>query len=669
MEDKRMKEILRKKEEIEGKIKAINLKINSLKNTKKDYEKKERKLNKEEKLSDSYKNKIEKINEDINQNEQQKKKMEDAKKELSTRIRTIRCSETKIANKTKVIEELNFDIKNINDEINASESEKIKKLLELERKNISRLNNLKKKDKSLENLKKLYENDDKKIELIDLQIKEAKEELNNLEERIAHQFEEICKKYDLIKKEKKDIIKKKAIELKKVNKSIESFKCTIERSFLKIEDVLEKYSNYNIIIVKNTSTLNENKTTVKNEMERFAQTIKQINKTEKVEVEANYGNLKQEKQANYENLEQEKGNIEAVQEKLEQEEDILGNQIYMDEIKKIKENEKEGKIEEIEIVENETDKFEETNDFFVPIDIQLGGPMYKQAYANMVRRNGSTNIFEFDDEIVSDIDDAKSKCANTLVYDWEEEKTIKKMIVKEANENEDSEKKYIEIDGKKYKHNRNLDDETKGDLDYLCKEYLNISKKMTLTERIKLKMLKSKIDPAVVNAIKYRIKSRFREVKNEIIKNCKCIKTDSEIKYMIENVKRSCKYEYTELITQYIKFLEEKDSKKLSFYLYYDCSENLNSSKYMEIYPYIYNAGKSGAIIIDNKTPKEIIQGLFKKSEEPHNMITKIHIEGDKSFIPKVNIPSPVPVKVYSENKGRTRVNGSHSLNKFNGYR
>ena len=677
MEDKRMKKTLERKEEIEGEIKAIIFEINLLKKTKDDC-----KINTNE----------------LDKKEQQKKKMVELKKELSTVIKTIKCCKTKIENKIKLIDKLNSDIKEINEEINETESEKINKLLDLERKNMSKLNNLRKKDKSLEEIKKLYKNDDKKIELIEAQIKEAIAELNCLEEKIASEFQEICKKYDANKKEKKDLIKKYVLELQKANKSIETFKSTIEKSFIKIEEILKEAPVNDEIVEENGEEIKENKIISENETEEFVQIIEpiDINKNEEKKI---------------------------AQKKSEQEADVVVNEFYMDKIKEIIESEEQEKqVKQFEITESEkenvkiertavyenlkenivdetksskkeklneviekeesegesnilefeeNDEIDEQSEDYISMDFQLGGPMYKQAYANMIRRNGSMNSFKFDDEETCESDNKSSECINTLVYDWFEEKAIKKMLVKESNDVGDSENKYIEIDGKKYQHNRTLDEKTREDLDSLCKEYLKIRNKMTLKDKIRLKMLKAKIDPAIINAIKYRLKDKYKESESDILKSYNDSKTPIEINYMIENAKRNYKYEYANLITKYIQCLEEKDIEKLSFYLYYDCSENLKSTKYMEIYPYISNAEKAGVTVIDMQTPMEIIKGLFQSNETCKDLKKSKYLEGDKSFIPKISIlsPSPVPVKVYSENNKRIRINENRNPNNYNGYR
>lgn len=665
MKDKRLTKILKEKENVENEINAIDLENKSLKETKDYYEKNERELRIKEKvgtLRESYDKIIERLNNSINKNEQQKKYLEEIKKELITRIRIIKSNETKIETKRKIIEELNSTIENINIEINTNEAEKLNKLRELQKQNISKFNNLKKKIKSWENFKKLYRNDEKKLSEIKIQIDEAISEYQKIEEVVAKDFEQICKKYDTIKNEQKAKLVKKVQELKKINKNIETLKATIEKSFLIIENLMKDSHISEKVLAKSENSMVDSKIIVANEFQKFLDVIDKVNK-KKAETQESE---REEVIENSDTLENETTENEVVKKEIEKIHRELDSEIIEEINVEIDSKEELQHIEEVEKIDQNGDEEENADIEFE--STQQGGPIYNKAYASMIQRNGPINVMQ--QNLISEDNeaDAQNVYRNTLIYNWKNRKTIKKMILRESNNNSDK-SKYIEIDGEKFKHNRSLDGETKRELDTMCRRYFNIFGKMTLKEKIKMQRLKLKLDPAVINAIKCKLKLKLEKRKKEILNKNNSNVMSSEVLEQIEECKRSYNYEYEEFINQYMDFLEEKDPEKLSFYLVYDCSEKLNAIKFMETFSYISSAEKSGAIIVDKHGFIEAVKDLFEHKSVGNNKEESRYVEGDKSFVPKVNVGVAPASKVLSNIANKIKSNTNKSMNDSNNYR
>lgn len=652
MEDKRLKEILKRKESIESEIKALKLEIASLKKTKE--------KNTEESNEMTFA-RGEDIKEDkqIEEKKQRIKKLEDAKKEIAIKIRTIKGSITKINNKRPVIEQLNSEIKDVNAEINSIHSEKLKSLRNLQREKLPKLKNLKKKIIAYEDLAKLYKDDKAQIKEIALKIETIKEEYNKLEEEIAHEFEQICIKYDTLKKEKIVLLSKKVEELKKVNKSCMSLKSSIENNFNMIENLIKDFQiefsseAKDVKIDKNsantagaicgkqpkideeldveeiceTGTLQEDLPETKEEIKENLQAdIEEIEDSMVVPTE----NIVEESMSPVEELmqtineEEMSQKVKIVKEEIpkeEQDEELLAQEV----IKKINEHEMPQKFKVADDKEFEQfERFEEDGDNYY--SDYGSGPIYAQAYADMIRRNGPMGNININAEAPS-----------TKSVNKKDKRLIRTMIIKESNSN-NPESKYIEINGKRFVSSRKLDEETAQEVEYMCIRCLNLSSDMSWREKHKLQKLKQKVDPAVINAIKARLDSKLSELKNEILKCKKNEELSGSDIEEIERIERKYMYEYERYINEYIMFLDEENLDRLSFDLIYDCSERLNVNRYFEIYHYINSAEKSGITVKGKQSIFEAFQNVFKPVEEPEISRVPRHTEGDKSFVPKVNV-------------------------------
>ena len=647
MEDKRLKEILKRKESIESEIKTLKLEIDSSEKTKE--------KNTEESNKTTFA-RGEDIKEDkqIEEKKQRIKKLEDAKKEIAIKIRTIKGSITKINNKRPVIEQLNSEIKDVNAEINSIHSEKLKSLRKLQREKLPKLKNLKKKIITYEDLAKLYKDDKAQIKEIALKIEAIKEAYNKLEEKIAHEFEKICIKYDTLKKEKILLLSKKVEELKKVNKSCMSLKSSIENNFNMIENLIKdlqiEFSSEaeDVKIDKNSANISEVKCNEKPEIdekldveeicetgtfqEDLPEAKEEIKEGLQSEIEGKEESLAFPPKTIVEeimqtiNEEEMPQKVKIVKEEIpkeekqkeEQDEELLAQEV----IKKINEHEMPQKFKVAD--DKEFERFEEDDDNYY--SDYGSGPIYAQAYADMIRRNGPIGSI-----------DISAEASATERTNKKDKRLIRTMIIKESNSN-NLESKYIEINGERFVSIRKLDEETAQEVEYMCIRCLNLSSDMSWREKHKLQKLKQKIDPAVINAIKARLDFKLSELKNEILKGKKNEELSGREIEEIERIERKYMYEYERYINEYIMFLDEENLDRLSFDLIYDCSERLNVNRYFEIYHYINSAEKSGITVKGKQSIFEAFQNVFKPVEEPETSRVPRHTEGDKSFVPKVNV-------------------------------
>ena len=601
MIDKRITEVLRKKDEIENEIKKINFEIASLKKAKEDYEKKGSKQKKAKFINDYLQN-VKKLSEEINEKEQQKKKLEDIKKEMSVRTRTIKASNTKLENKRNIIETVNCEIKNLNNEINILHIEKLKELRELMKGNNGQFNKLEKEIANWQNFVEFYKNDEKKLEIIRKQLNEAKDAFDEKEREIANKFEQICQKYDSMKLEKRTLLLSKVEELKKINKTMESYKNTIEKSFAII---------YNL--VPNMLP----KTEIKPQIDT------NIIKEQTIEFEEQTVELQEANKTN----------------------DSIINNTLESKTKSIPISD-ENPLKDNKKVSTTKSSSEKTSpippsiiDTFEVLGRRNGGPIYNQAYRDMIRRNRPLNS---EKKVTST--ETEENYKNTLVYNTKKRKILKNIILKESNI-DDIQNRYVVIDGIKFEVIRDLDKETQEEIDFLCKSCLKDYGKFKLKDKFELKMLKSKLDPAVINAIKQFLNLKFDDSKKILIKDKSFDIKSPECIDKLKNLERKYNYQKQEFLRQYIEFINERNPEKLSFYLTYDCTEKLSATRYLKVIPLINEAQKAGAIITDKQTLQETIKGIFKDKKTKQNIKTPKYIEGDKSFVPKVGFPQVVTIK------------------------
>ena len=601
MIDKRITEVLRKKDEIENEIKKINVEIASLKKAKENYENKGSEQKKAKFINDYLQN-VKKLSEEINEKEQQKKKLEDIKKEMSVRIRTIKASTTKLENKRIIIETVNCEIKNLNKEINILHIEKLKELRELMKGNNGQFNKLEKEIANWQNFVEFYKNDEKKLEIVRKQLTEAKDAFDEKEHEMANKFEQICQKYDNMKLEKRTVLLSKVEELKKINKTMGAYKNTIEKSFAII---------YNL--VPNVLPKVEIKPQIDTNIIK-EQTIKFEEQTVKLQ-------------------ETNKTNDSIINNTLESK----PKSIPISDENPPKDNKK---------VSTPKASSEKTSpippsiiETFETVGRRNGGPIYNQAYRDMIRRNRPLNS---EKNVTGS--ETEETCKNTLVYNTKKRKILKKIVLRESN-TDDIQNRYVDIDGIKFEVIRDLDKETQEEIDFLCKSCLKDYGKFKLKDKFELKILKSKLDPAVINAIKQFLNLKFDESKKILIKDKSFDSKSPEGIDKLKNLERKYNYQKQEFLRQYIEFINEKNPEKLSFYLTYDCTEKLSATRYLKVIPLINEAQKAGAIITEKQTLQETIKGIFKDKKTKQNLKTPKYIEGDKSFVPKVGFPQVATIK------------------------
>ena len=315
-------------------------------------------------------------------------------------------------------------------------------------------------------------------------------------------------------------------------------------------------------------------------------------------------------------------------------------------------NQNELKSKKIDV---KVDKVENYNENFEK-DLPKNS-IYEQAYNDMIRRIGTLNQWFESSCEGNEKDFNKSNNINLS-----NKLKIRSIILQEYN-NKYLNKKIIQINNKKFLLNRILDNKTKKELDDICKNILQLDKfkNNSLKKIILLHKIKSKIDPAIVNCIKdyymYTIKKCDEQIefyskinksinlKNNVQNNK--LKNAYKAYIKAKEIKKQCKKMYKETVEHYINSLIIYKSKKKfnsPFNIIYDFSENITIYEYNKIKKYINVAKKIGAKILGEKSFITLLKENFKSSIKSHKFISEEnftipkYIEGDKSFITKVNV-------------------------------
>ena len=110
-----------------------------------------------------------------------------------------------------------------------------------------------------------------------------------------------------------------------------------------------------------------------------------------------------------------------------------------------------------------------------------------------------------------------------------------------------------------------------------------------------------------------------------------------------ENMTKQERKKYLEKIVGYIKTIKSSEKYKLPFDLEYDCTGKIKREDYGKISRLINTAENIGAIVLGKRNMffyreeiKQISHGQVIRTN--NGIVSPIISEGDKSFVPKVNI-------------------------------
>lgn len=275
------------------------------------------------------------------------------------------------------------------------------------------------------------------------------------------------------------------------------------------------------------------------------------------------------------------------------------------------------------------------------INSKIGTSIYQKAYLQMLERTGRTsNNYEFEFQNEKNVKTKKNYC------------NIDRIMLNECG------LKYIQINNCKFNFNRKLDNKTKREIYEICKKIVSKGHISTIKEIIAIGILKSKIDPAIVNGIKQYLMPKLEQWNNDIINYEKMKKIPSmlgtaelgkaHINAMdAKSQKELFENRYYSVLEKYIMSIEKGS---LSFPITYDCSKNINFIEYGNIINYIKYAEKAGAKIIG----KPRLFKLFKEQREENEFFEYVlepaRKEKNTSFIPKINLGLQ-PIRVESNPK------------------
>lgn len=265
----------------------------------------------------------------------------------------------------------------------------------------------------------------------------------------------------------------------------------------------------------------------------------------------------------------------------------------------------------------------------------------------------------------------------------EEDDDISYNTYEEYIENYEEYDRYIEIDGKKYEINRELDRNTENEIDGICKKILGIEGKASVIKNIAINNLKRKVDPAIVNAIKGIIMANLEEW-NEIIDidyslnkeswqirvihdpdgtKKKVEELQSEIDWA-KNAKQKAEEDYKKFLKDYIEAIKEKKKNKLPFAeIVYNCNGKMSISEYNKISSYINAAQTVGGQVIGKRKFFGLIKENISANYAPKSKCERSYNESDTSFVEHVSTNLQDLAKKHKEqnisnNKEKTNSSG-----------
>ena len=559
---------------------------------------------------------IDEVNTKINNKKIEVREIENKIKDINNAKKTIKGRNTIINKNRNLIEDENKKIDDIEIRINQIEQEKQEEIIKVQKEHTAKINRLVKKAKKIEELKTLYSDEEESLAIINVQQNTIKKQLKNEKESMSFALEEIEKRYNLEKEEKNNVLSDVVKEINKANKTINTAIKTIESSYSKIitveNSVQEKVQNE----YKKTEIRLENK---------------QAENAEHYDDNDDNPGFKDEK----ENNKKEEANIDK---------NVKEQDNKIDEIKIEKSDKKETEYS------RNREKYDIEADALYQRVLEETGSVYSAAEARMkyTRKKYKTYFPNLDDD---DID--YNQCNQEENEEIEE--VIQTIIIQEANSDS---KGYVKIDDKRFDINRKLDVRTEAIVDDICFECVRNSN--ILFRKLAFKNLKSKIDMAIVNGIKYSIMPEIEECQKservyEYLRNIPGkIGSDelfnAHIKYQDAKQKTE-KFmpRFKEILTQYIESIAGKSESDIPCYIEYRCPSDMTAKEYNRNAKY-YNAIEDAGGEIKGKRYLfgTIIDESLDYQEENDNETSS---EGNKSFVQKVNVNHEYAYQAVADNE------------------